>query len=72
MLKVWLNEKVVDVTEPDKTQKKCWFTMCFFFFLISCEGIQPMFHQAVYHGIFTVLYSFFFKLCFCSCVTLEL
>ena len=32
-------------------------------FYISCEGFQPVFHQAVYRGIFTVLYSlsvFFF------------
>jgi len=26
-------------------------------FFISREGIQPVYHQAVYHGIFTVLYS---------------
>jgi len=26
-------------------------------FFISCERFQPAFHQAVYHGIFIVLYS---------------
>ena len=41
------------------------------FFIYFLLGIQPVFHQAVYHGVFTVLYSVeFFFFYNCRCVSL--